>query len=61
MAPKKEAKKGKQILFVAGKYDGKKGWIDLGQDEMQKMVGVIVEGKRPGDEVIVTKVFQALI
>jgi L-lactate utilization protein LutC len=61
MAPKKEAKKGKQILFVAGKYDGKKGWIDLGQDEMRKMVGVIVEGKRPGDEVIVTKVFQSSV
>ena len=61
MAPKREAKKGKRILFIAGSYDGLKGWIDLGQDEMPKMIGVIVEGKRPGDELKVTKVKQSSV
>ena len=60
MAPKKEGKKGKRILFLGGKYAGEKGWIDLNQDPMAKMIGVIVEGKG-SEELVVTRVKQACV
>jgi hypothetical protein len=60
MAPKREGKKGKHILFLGGKYIGKKGWLDLNQDPMPKFIGVIVEGKG-SDEDLVTRVKQAFV
>ena len=53
---KKEPKKGDRIKFTAGIYQGKKGWIDTNQDEMPKMIGVIVEDSEVEEECTVTRV-----
>jgi hypothetical protein len=42
--------KGDPIRFIAGKYSGKNGWIDLGKGEGDATIAVIVDLGKKGEK-----------
>ena len=53
--------KGKRVRFIAGKYGGKSGWIDLDRPEGDGAVLVIVDLGRKGEKntyVYVKRIFK---